>query len=139
MTSTGAKNGVVNETNQQPGKLFVGGLSFSTTDSTLRQYFEEYGPVKEAVVMRDPSTHRSRGFGFVTYHSATSAEGCMEISDHIVDGRQVEAKHATPREDTSLRGPAQAGMGKQVAVGSTINANSRNNLRSRSRGSASSN
>jgi len=106
-----------NDSQQQPGKLFVGGLSFSTTDVTLRQYFEAFGAVKEAVVMRDPATHRSRGFGFVTFHSASVAESCLHKSNHIIDGRQVEAKRATPREDASARTNASANTN-----GSTSNA-----------------
>jgi hypothetical protein len=42
-------------------KIFVGGLSFETTDEKLKQYFSNFGPVNDAVVMRDPNTKRSRG------------------------------------------------------------------------------
>lgn len=47
-------------------KIFVGGLSFKTTDETLRQHFEVYGPIEEAVVITDRNTHKSRGYGFVS-------------------------------------------------------------------------
>ena len=51
---------------EQLRKLFIGGLSFETTDESLRSHFEQWGTLTDCVVMRDPSTKRSRGFGFVT-------------------------------------------------------------------------
>jgi RNA recognition motif-containing protein len=48
-------------------KVFVGGLAPTVTETELREYFEAYGPVKEAIVMYDRQTNRSRGFGFVTF------------------------------------------------------------------------
>ena len=52
---------------EQLRKLFIGGLSFETTDDSLREHFENWGTLTDCVVMRDPQTKRSRGFGFVTY------------------------------------------------------------------------
>ena len=51
---------------EQLRKLFIGGLSFETTDDSLREHFEKCGTLTDCVVMRDPQTKRSRGFGFVT-------------------------------------------------------------------------
>jgi RNA-binding protein Musashi len=82
----------------QPGKLFIGGLSFETTDEKLRQYFSRFGTVNDAVVMRDPSTRRSRGFGFCTFIDPSHAESAMAEVDHLIDGRRVEAKWAVPRD-----------------------------------------
>src|SRR5687767_11835585 len=50
-----------------PGKMFVGGLSWQTTIDTLREYFCKFGDIADIVIMKDPNTARSRGFGFVTY------------------------------------------------------------------------
>ena len=50
---------------EQLRKLFIGGLSFETTDDSLREHFEKWGTLTDCVVMRDPQTKRSRGFGFV--------------------------------------------------------------------------
>ena len=50
---------------EQLRKLFLGGLSFETTDDSLREHFEKWGTLTDCVVMRDPQTKRSRGFGFV--------------------------------------------------------------------------
>jgi RNA recognition motif-containing protein len=84
----------------QPGKLFVGGLSFATTEDGLLAYFSKFGVVKEAIVMRNPSSKRSRGFGFVTYEKAATATKCVEFSGHhVVDDQEVDVKHATPRAD----------------------------------------
>ncbi|EHB15629.1 Putative heterogeneous nuclear ribonucleoprotein A1-like protein 3 [Heterocephalus glaber] len=52
---------------EQLRKLFIGGLSFETTDETLKSHSEQWGTLTDCVVMRDPNTKRSRGFGFVTY------------------------------------------------------------------------
>ena len=52
---------------EQLRKLFIGGLSFETTDASLREHFEKWGTLTDCVVMRDPQTKRSRGFGFMTY------------------------------------------------------------------------
>ena len=51
---------------EQLWKLFIGGLSFETTDESLRSHFEQWGTLTDCAVMRDPNTKRSRGFGFVT-------------------------------------------------------------------------
>ena len=53
-------------------KLFVGGLSWDTTDDSLREAFEAFGTVREARVILDRNTGRSRGFGFVTYDDESS-------------------------------------------------------------------
>ncbi|CAD7687010.1 unnamed protein product [Nyctereutes procyonoides] len=73
---------------EQLRKLFFGGLSFETTDESLRSHFEQWGTLTDCVVMRDPDTKSSRGFGFVTY----------------VDGRVVEPKRAVSREDSQRPG-----------------------------------
>ena len=48
-------------------KIFIGGLSYGTDDEKLRKYFSAFGTVQDAVVMKDPVSRRSRGFGFITY------------------------------------------------------------------------
>lgn len=50
-------------------KIFVGGLPYHTTDSSLRKYFEVFGDIEEAVVITDRQTGKSRGYGFVSRHS----------------------------------------------------------------------
>ncbi|XP_047456137.1 heterogeneous nuclear ribonucleoprotein A3 isoform X3 [Mugil cephalus] len=89
---------------EQPRKLFIGGLSFETTEESLRAHFEQWGTLTDCVVMRDPSSKRSRGFGFVTYSSVREVDDAMKARPHKVDGRVVEPKRAVSREDSSRPG-----------------------------------
>uniref|UniRef100_A0A8C6ZKI1 Heterogeneous nuclear ribonucleoprotein A1 n=1 Tax=Nothoprocta perdicaria TaxID=30464 RepID=A0A8C6ZKI1_NOTPE len=89
---------------EQLRKLFIGGLSFETTDESLRSHFEQWGTLTDCVVMRDPNTKRSRGFGFVTYSSVEEVDGAMNARPHKVDGRVVEPKRAVSREDSQRPG-----------------------------------
>uniref|UniRef100_H0XJY8 RRM domain-containing protein n=1 Tax=Otolemur garnettii TaxID=30611 RepID=H0XJY8_OTOGA len=91
---------------EQLRKLFIGGLSFETTDDSLREHFE-WGTLTDCVVMRDPQRKHSRGFGFVTY-------SCVE--PHKADGRVVEPKRAVSRED-SVKPGAHLTV-KKIFVGS---------------------
>ncbi|XP_056154375.1 heterogeneous nuclear ribonucleoprotein A1b isoform X1 [Lampris incognitus] len=89
---------------EQLRKLFIGGLSFETTDESLRAHFERWGTLTDCVVMRDPSNKRSRGFGFVTYSSVDEVDAAMSARPHKVDGRLVEPKRAVSREDSNRPG-----------------------------------
>ncbi|KAK2119003.1 Heteroproteinous nuclear ribonucleoprotein A1 [Saguinus oedipus] len=62
---------------EQLRKRFIGGLSFETTDESLRSHFEQWGTLTHCVVMRDPNTKRSRGFGFVTYATVEEVDAAM--------------------------------------------------------------
>ncbi|KAG7400304.1 hypothetical protein PHYBOEH_006244 [Phytophthora boehmeriae] len=84
------------------GKIFIGGLSYETTDEKLRAYFGAYGTVTDAVVMKDPISRRSRGFGFITYADPVCVDRALAQPNHILDSRRVEAKRAVPRAE-SLR------------------------------------
>ena len=77
-------------------KLFVGGLSYSTTSESLREYFAQCGTVESATVITDRATGQSRGFGFV--EMATVAEADQAISQFNgkdLDGRQIRVEKAT--------------------------------------------
>uniref|UniRef100_A0A7S1TL02 RRM domain-containing protein n=1 Tax=Compsopogon caeruleus TaxID=31354 RepID=A0A7S1TL02_9RHOD len=82
----------------QPGKIFVGGLSWETNEWSLRNYFEKFGRVLECLIMRDRSTGHPRGFGFVTFMDGTVAYRVAH-EKHELDGRPVEAKLALPRNE----------------------------------------
>ncbi|XP_059122990.1 LOW QUALITY PROTEIN: heterogeneous nuclear ribonucleoprotein A1-like [Peromyscus eremicus] len=89
---------------EQLWKLFFGGLSFETTES-LRSHFEQWGTLMDCMVMRDPNTKRSRGFGFVTYAiTVEEVDAAMSARPHKVDGRVVEPKRAVSREDPQRPG-----------------------------------
>ncbi|VFQ60678.1 unnamed protein product [Cuscuta campestris] len=81
-----------------PGKVFVGGISWETSEGRLREYFETFGEVVEAVIMKDRTTGRARGFGFVVFEDSSVAERVVK-EKHIIDGRTVEAKKAVPRDE----------------------------------------
>jgi len=85
------------ENNQK--KIFVGGLSYTTTEETLTSHFSQYGELVDVVVMKFPDTKRSRGFGFVTYAEQDQVDACQDARPHVLDGKQVETKRATPREE----------------------------------------
>uniref|UniRef100_A0A2K6CS49 Heterogeneous nuclear ribonucleoprotein A3 n=1 Tax=Macaca nemestrina TaxID=9545 RepID=A0A2K6CS49_MACNE len=85
---------------EQLRKLFIGGLSFETTDDSLRKHFEKWGTLTDCVVMTDSQTKRSRGFGFVTYSCVKEVDAAMCARPHKVDGRVVEPKRAVSREDS---------------------------------------
>ncbi|MFH1811865.1 MAG: RNA-binding protein [Pseudomonadota bacterium] len=79
-------------------KLYVGGLAWATNDSGLRQAFEQFGEVSEAVVVMDRETGRSRGFGFVTYNDDGSANEAMEqMNGTALDGRTIKVNEANAR------------------------------------------
>uniref|UniRef100_A0AAY4D9I7 RRM domain-containing protein n=1 Tax=Denticeps clupeoides TaxID=299321 RepID=A0AAY4D9I7_9TELE len=100
---------------EQLRKLFIGGLSFETTDESLRAHFEQWGTLTDCVVMRDSETKRSRGFGFVTYSSVKEVDAAMSARPHKVDGRAVEPKRAVSREDSCKPGAHTAV--KKIFVG----------------------
>ncbi|CAE6468392.1 hypothetical protein RSOLAG22IIIB_04191 [Rhizoctonia solani] len=79
-------------------KLYVGNLSWSTTDETLRHAFGEYGNVVDSIVMKDRETGRSRGFGFVTYESTDEANAAINaLNGAEVDGRNLRVNLANAR------------------------------------------
>ena len=73
----------------QHRKIFVGGLSLETESDSLKAFFEKYGAIEDAVVMKDPSTKRSRGFGFVVFADKECVQDCLDGKPHILDGREV--------------------------------------------------
>jgi cold-inducible RNA-binding protein len=82
-------------------KLFVGGLSWDTTDDGLRQAFAPYGDISEAKVITDRATGRSRGFGFVTFTEDENAKTAISKLDGTnLDGKTIkvnEAQEKAPR------------------------------------------
>ncbi|XP_040405129.1 heterogeneous nuclear ribonucleoproteins A2/B1 isoform X15 [Cygnus olor] len=89
---------------EQFRKLFIGGLSFETTEESLRNYYEQWGKLTDCVVMRDPASKRSRGFGFVTFSSMAEVDAAMAARPHTIDGRVVEPKRAVAREESGKPG-----------------------------------
>ncbi|XP_039591756.1 RNA-binding protein 38 [Polypterus senegalus] len=75
-------------------KIFVGGLPYHTTDSSLRKYFEVFGDIEEAVVITDRQTGKSRGYGFVTMTDRSAAERACKDPNPIIDGRKANVNLA---------------------------------------------
>ena len=85
-------------------KLFVGNLSFDTTEAELEELFAPFGTVAEATVITDQSTGRSRGFGFVTLNSAAEAQAAIRgLAGKSFSGRNLTVNEATPREERPRR------------------------------------
>ena len=84
----------------QKQNLFVGSLSYSTTDDDLKAHFEQVGEVERARVATDRDTGRSRGFGFVTFvDEANNQKAVDELNGKELDGRALNISLARPRED----------------------------------------
>ena len=78
-------------------KLFVAGLSFSTSNERLREVFGQAGAVESAAVVMDRDTGRSRGFGFVEMATAPEAEAAVaKFNGQDVDGRTLKVERANP-------------------------------------------
>ena len=81
-------------------KLFVGNLSFNTTENDLNDAFAAFGTVTEANLMMDRTTNRPRGFGFVTMSSPEEAQKAIEgLNGREMDGRALTVNIARPREE----------------------------------------
>ena len=96
-------------------KLFVGGLSWDTTDEGLRQAFASYGEVTEAKVITDRDTGRSRGFGFVTFAQDEDAKTAIsKVDGTSLDGKTIkvnEAQEKSPRRGGRSGGGVGGGRG----------------------------
>ena len=99
-------------------KLFVGNLSFNTTENDLQDAFAAHGQVVEATLMMDRMTGRSRGFAFVTYSTPEEAQKAIEAMNGAqVDGRALTVNIARPKEERPPggggrdRGPRREGGG----------------------------
>ena len=78
-------------------KLFIGGISFSTSSERLRELFAQVGGVESATVVTDRDTGQSRGFGFVEMATAEEAEAAVKkFNGHEVDGRTLKVELAKP-------------------------------------------
>ena len=83
-------------------KLFVGNLSFNTTETQLRDAFSAFGAVNEINLMMDRETGRPRGFGFVTMNTSEEAQAAIAgLGGKSVDGRELTVNIAKPREERS--------------------------------------
>lgn len=93
-------------------KLYVGNLSYDTNGSDLEQLFGQHGTVKEATIINDRDTGRSKGFGFVTMASDGEAQAAIAaLNGQQHDGRALTVNEAKPREDRPRGGGGGGGRG----------------------------
>jgi cold-inducible RNA-binding protein len=86
-------------------KLYVGNLSYGTTDSDLQTLFGSHGTVQSAQVIMDRDTGRSKGFGFVEMDSGEQAQAAITaLNGQAVDGRALTVNEARPREERAVGG-----------------------------------
>jgi RNA recognition motif-containing protein len=84
--------------------LFIGSLAYSTTDDTLKAFFEQIGEVESARVITDRDSGRSKGFGFVQYKNADDNQKAIDQLDgKELDGRAISVGLARPKEDRPRR------------------------------------
>ncbi|MBX7218608.1 MAG: RNA-binding protein [Blastocatellia bacterium] len=92
-------------------KLYVGNLSFSTTDGDLNTLFSNAGTVESAHVVTDRDTGQSRGFGFVEMSDRTAGEAAIsQFNGHEVNGRVLSVNEARPKEQRT-GGGGRGGFG----------------------------
>ena len=93
-------------------KLYVGNLSFDTTNSDLEEMFGELGTVESANIVEDRETGRSRGFGFVEMSSKEEGENAIEkFNGTEMNGRNLTVNEAKPRENRTGGGGGRGGFG----------------------------
>jgi RNA recognition motif-containing protein len=100
-------------------KLFVGGLSFSTTNESLQRFFTQAGTVASATVITDQMTGRSKGFGFVEMATSEEAQKAVsQLDGRELDGRQVKVEVARPKgEGGGGRDGGRGGFGRRGGGG----------------------
>jgi len=99
-------------------KLFVGNLSFKTTENDLQEAFSPHGQVVEANLMMDRMTGRSRGFAFVTYSTPEEAQKAIAaMNGQQLDGRALTVNIARPKEDRPPGGGGDRDRGPRREYG----------------------
>ena len=99
-------------------KLYVGNLTYDTSDSDLQRMFEEFGTVASAQVISDRETGRSKGFGFVEMGSDQEAQAAISaLNGKEVGGRALTVNEAKPREERGGGGRGGYGGGRSGGGG----------------------
>jgi cold-inducible RNA-binding protein len=99
-------------------KLYVGGLSYNTTDATLKDAFAQAGTVESATIIIDKMTNRSKGFGFVEMSTEEEAQKAIGMFDgKELDGRTVKVNEAKPMEPRAPRTGGGFGGGNRGGFG----------------------
>ncbi|MBT6690658.1 hypothetical protein HN903_01325 [archaeon] len=106
-------------------KLYVGNLPWSIDDRKLKELFESFGEISEAVLIKDKFSGRSKGFGFITFEDDASAQKAIsDMHEKDVDGRPLtvsEAKPMVPRDNAPREARSDEGSEAPLANPSEIN------------------
>ena len=95
-------------------KLYVGNLSFNTTETDIQDLFATVGPVQETLIMQDRMTMKSRGFGFVTMsETADGQKAIAQFNGKQIEGRALTVNEARPREERSGGSGSSNGGGQR--------------------------
>lgn len=99
-------------------KLYVGNLSFDTTENDIQDLFSTAGTVKETILMQDKMTGKSRGFAFVTMSTEEEAQAAaQQFNGKDLHGRNLTVNEARPREDFAGSGGGNRGGGRSYGGG----------------------
>jgi RNA recognition motif-containing protein len=108
-------------------KLYVGGLSYDTSEATLKEMFSGAGTVESASIIMDRMTNRSKGFGFVEMSSEAEAKKAIELFDgKELEGRSLTVNIARPKEDRPQGGGFNQGNSGRPGFGGGNNHRRRN-------------
>jgi RNA recognition motif-containing protein len=80
-------------------KIYVGNLSFDTTEANVRELFEQHGDVQSIAWITDRDTGRFRGFAFVEMEESSANAAIRSLNNQLVDGRELRVNEARPRND----------------------------------------
>ena len=85
-------------------KIFIGGLAATCDEAALRAYFSEFGEIKDSVVMYDPLSKRSRGFGFIAFSTEEAVDSVFKLGPRQeICGKVAEIKRAVPKEPGEVK------------------------------------
>ncbi|GAB2294341.1 hypothetical protein Dimus_028551 [Dionaea muscipula] len=98
------------------GKIFIGGISWETSEEKLKEYFGQYGDVLQTNIMKDKTTNRPRGFGFVLFADPSVVDAVLR-DQHTIDGRTVDVKRALSKEEQNTSRAGNINGGRNFGSG----------------------
>lgn len=101
-------------------KVFIGGINYLTTEEALRSHFSKYGQISDCVVIRDPATNKSKGFGFVQYTDGYMVDELMKNRPHIIDNRELDVHRSIPRDQMKRTGQQAKSVNKLFIGGLNV-------------------
>jgi len=96
--------------------MFIGGIARETTEDSMRNYFSQYGNLKDCILMVDKMTGNSRGFGFITYTDPSCISGVLNKCPHTLDNKRIDAKKCTPKSEQPARNTGGYGGNKDNKI-----------------------